>query len=378
VAHVDQRKLSEEQKKTSRDERNQQAMALKAWWLAEMHDSPDGLNEKMTLFWHNHFVSGLDKVGEPVLMYRQNALLRREALGNFGQMLHDIAHDPAMMRYLDTVNNRKGAANENFAREVMELFTLGEGHYTEQDIREAARAFTGWSLDANLQFVFRPQQHDNGIKTVLGQSGNLDGDAVLSLLLQNPQTARFVTAKLWRAFVSPNPDPDTVNRLADLFYRRHYAIRPLMRALLLTPSFWQSAGQQTKSPIELTVGSLVTFDLAPADWRSLVNLNRQLGQDVFDPPNVKGWPGGEAWINSATLLGRKQFLARIGQDAGRGALGNGGGMVAINGTPNWLSGSAQACAPLLLALPPAMPLPADRRCAQALAGMLLDPVYQVQ
>jgi uncharacterized protein (DUF1800 family) len=143
--------------------------------------------------------------------------------------LHAIARDPAMMRYLDTVNNRKGQPNENFAREVMELFTLGEGHYSEQDIREAARAFTGWSLDKDFQFVYRPNLHDNGDKTIFGQQGNFDGDDVLDMLLRKPQTARFVTLKLWKYLVSPTPDQADIQRLSALFYRDNYEIRPLLR-----------------------------------------------------------------------------------------------------------------------------------------------------
>jgi hypothetical protein len=194
----------------------------------------------------------------------------------------------------------------------MELFTLGEGHYSEQDIREAARAFTGWGMQPGSgDFINRPRLHDDGIKTVFGQSGNYDGDQVLGLLLQRPDTARFVTAKLWRYFVSPTPDPRSVDRLAEGFYDSGYQIKPLVRALLMTDAFWKSGGQLVKSPVELTVGTLVTFDLTPADYRPLALLNRNLGQDLFSPPNVKGWPGGDDWINSATLLARKQFLARL-------------------------------------------------------------------
>ncbi|MDN0084060.1 DUF1800 domain-containing protein [Crenobacter sp. SG2305] len=304
--------LPEDQKKALRQQENQRALELKGWWLGEMRATDSPISEKMTLFWHNHFVSGLDKVRSPELMARQNLLLRREALGNFGTLLHEIAHDPAMMRYLDTANNRKGQPNENFAREVMELFTLGEGHYSEQDIREAARAFTGWGMQPGSgDFINRPRQHDDGIKTVFGQSGNYDGDQVLGLLLQRPDTARFVTTKLWRYLVSPTPDPRSVDRLAAGFYDSGYQIKPLVRALLMTDAFWKSGGQLVKSPVELTVGTLVTFDLTPADYRPLALFNRNLGQDLFSPPNVKGWPGGDDWINSATLLARKQFLARL-------------------------------------------------------------------
>jgi len=396
--------LSEEEKKALQKERNEHAQELRGWWLEEMRITPSPITEKMTLFWHNHFVSGLDKVGVPQLMYQQNVLLRKQALGNFGQMLHAIARDPAMMRYLDTVNNRKGQPNENFAREVMELFTLGEGHYSEQDIREAARAFTGWSLDKDLNFIYRPNQHDNGEKTLFGQQGNFDGDDVLDMLLRNPQTARFVTLKLWKYLVSPTVDEASLQHLSALFYRDNYEIRPLVRAMLLTPAFWKSQGQQVKSPLELTVGTLVTFDLIPPDWRALAGLNRQLGQDVFNPPNVKGWPGGDVWINSSTLLSRKQFLDRLSHDAAPirnnfitadGQMDEGkartarinrliqAGLRPIKLQPDEWSAvyqvrSAADCARLLLAVPPAQPLPEGMSAAQAIAPLLLDPAYQVQ
>ena len=174
LLHPPRKQLSEEEKKALRDTETQRGLALRGWWLQEMATTPSPVTEKLTLFWHGHFVSGQSKVKSAQLMYRQNALLRREALGNFATLLHDIARDPAMLRYLDTAGSRKGEANENFAREVMELFTLGEGHYSEQDIREAARAFTGWQLDpASGEPVFRPRRHDDGSKTVLGRSGTL-------------------------------------------------------------------------------------------------------------------------------------------------------------------------------------------------------------
>ncbi|WP_081544462.1 DUF1800 domain-containing protein [Chromobacterium haemolyticum] len=395
--------LSEEEKKALQKRRAEHAVELRGWWLNEMRYTTSPLSEKMTLFWHNHFVSALDKVRSPQLMYQQNLLLRHYALGNFGDMLHAVARDPAMMRYLDTANNRKGQPNENFAREVMELFTLGEGHYSEQDIREAARAFTGWGLDRDERFVNRPRLHDDGDKLIFGQRGNFDGDAVLDLLLRQPATAEFITAKLWKAFVSPKPDPAAVKRLAGGFRNSRYEIKPLLRALLLSPQFWSSQGQLVKSPLELTIGTLVTFDLSPPDWRALAGLNRQLGQDVFAPPNVKGWPGGEAWINSATLLSRKQFLDRIARDAApaRNAFAlPGGGMDEMKGREarinrlaaaglrslklqpdEWSAvyqiGSAQDAAKFLLALPPANPLPESLSGAQAIAPLLLDPVYQV-
>ncbi|MFD2272448.1 DUF1800 family protein [Undibacterium arcticum] len=211
---------SDEEKKAFRENEQKKAFELRGWWLREMLVTPSPLTERMTLFWHNHFVSAQQKVKYSQLMYRQNILLRQHALGNFGAMLHAVSKDPAMVIYLDGANNRKGTPNENFAREVMELFTLGEGNYSEQDIKEAARAFTGWSIDGDTgEFKWRPRIHDEGSKTVLGRSGNFDGDAVLDILLAQPACAEFVVSKLWREFVSPNPNPAEVARIARHFSR---------------------------------------------------------------------------------------------------------------------------------------------------------------
>src|SRR5262245_36755134 len=186
------RGMTPEERKLAQRDLFQKVVELQSWWLAEMLLTDSPLTERMTLFWHNHFVSSQQKVRSPQLMYRQNALLRAHALGNFGEMLHAVARDPAMVIYLDSASNRKGQPNENFAREVMELFTLGEGNYGEGDIKEVARAFTGWSIDLETgEFLFRPAAHDDDGKTVLGRSGNFDGDAVLEILLGQPQTAEF-------------------------------------------------------------------------------------------------------------------------------------------------------------------------------------------
>jgi uncharacterized protein (DUF1800 family) len=268
----------------------------------------------MTLFWHNHFVSSQQKVRSPQLMYRQNVLLRRHAFGNFTALLHAVARDPAMVIYLDSASNRKGQPNENFAREVMELFTLGEGHYTERDIKEAARAFTGWGVDPDRgEFVFRRIAHDDGVKTVLGRRGNLDGDAVLGILLAQPQTAELIVAKLWREFVAPDPDPGEVRRIAQVFRESGYEIRPALRALLTSDSFYEPGNRAVliKSPVELVVGTLRQFSFATGEPLPFALGVAVLGQSLFSPPNVKGWPGGEMWINSTTLLARKAFLDRL-------------------------------------------------------------------
>ena len=314
------RQMSTEERQAEVRRNIELGLELREWWLREMLVTPSPLTEKMTLFWHNHFATSQQKVRSGQLMYRQNVLLRREALGNFGALLHAVAKDPAMLIYLDNAGSRRQAPNENFAREVMELFTLGEGHYGERDIKEAARAFTGWSLDRDtLEFTFRRMWHDGGEKTVLGRSGRFDGDQVLDVLLARPETAEFLVAKLWREFVSPTPDAREVKRLAAVFRESHYQVKPLMRALLASDPFWAAENRATliKSPVELVVGTLRTFEIRPASLRPAVLAATVLGQNPMSPPNVKGWPGGEAWINSATLLGRKQLLERVfrGSDA---------------------------------------------------------------
>ncbi|SMG23803.1 DUF1800 domain-containing protein [Paraburkholderia susongensis] len=305
----------------STDERREQQRLLsqryellRAWWLREMLNTPSPLTERMTLFWHNHFTSGQDKVPYPQRMAQQNMLLRRHALGNFGEMLHDVAKDPAMLQYLDGASNRKGRPNENFAREVMELFTLGEGHYTQRDVAEAARAYTGWSLDPDTQtYVWRADQHDDGEKTVLGQAGPFDGDQVLDILLARPETATFVTTKLWREFVSDTPDPARIEPIAGQFRASHYDIKAALRGLFLSDAFWSddTRGVLVKSPVEFVVGTLRAFDIGYDNTAPFAAQTRALGENLFYPPNVKGWPGGTTWINSSTLLARKQFVEQL-------------------------------------------------------------------
>jgi uncharacterized protein (DUF1800 family) len=313
-------KLSAEERAAEQRRNMERGLELREWWFREILATPSPITEKMTLFWHNHFATSQQKVRSGQLMYRQNVLLRRHALGNFASLLHAVSKDPAMLIYLDNAGSRWQAPNENFAREVMELFTLGEGHYSEQDIKEAARAFTGWSLDRDTgEFLFRRFFHDGGSKTIFGKSGRFDGDDVLDLLLARPETANFLVRKLWREFVSAVPDDREVARIAAVFRDSRYDIKAALCALLESDAFWapENRGALVKSPVELVIGTLRTFEIRPMTLRPAVVGAALLGQNVMSPPNVKGWPGGEAWINSATLLGRKQFLDRLfrGSDA---------------------------------------------------------------
>ncbi len=308
------RDMSREEQEVARKLNLQQALELREWWLGEMLTTSSPFTEKMTLFWHNHFATSQQKVKYTLLMYNQNVLLRKHALGNFGGLLHQMARNPAMLIYLDNAKSRKEQPNENFAREVMELFTLGEGNYTERDIKEMARAFTGWSLDRETgQFMFRRGFHDNGEKTIFGKTGNFEGDQALDLLLKRPETAQFITRKLWREFVSPTPDENEVTRLAAIYRDSGYSNAKLMRAMLTSDAFYATDNRASliKSPVEFVVGTMKQFEIDAPNLRPFVLATALLGQNIFTPPNVKGWPGGETWINSATLLGRKQFIDRL-------------------------------------------------------------------
>ena len=287
---------------------------LRVWWVEEMLATDQPLIEKMTLFWHNHFTSSMAKVRYVPSLYWQNVLFRLEALGNFATLLKAVARDPAMLIYLDGVRSVARQPNENFGRELLELFTLGEGHYSEADIKNAARAFTGWSIDRDTgHFVDHLQQHDGGEKTFLGQTGNFNGDDIIAIVLRQPRTAETIVEKLWREFISLKPDPGEVKRLAAIFRNGGYEMKPLMRALLLSPAFRDPAnrGALIKSPVELIVGTVHVLGLPVPEKTGLVRMMAGLGQSPFDPPNVKGWPGGEAWITTNTLLLRQQFLRRM-------------------------------------------------------------------
>jgi uncharacterized protein (DUF1800 family) len=292
----------------------EQARELRNWWVEEMLVTDQPLVERMTLFWHNHFTSSLEKVKYTPAMYRQNDLFRREALGNFGRLLNAVARDPAMLIYLDGARSVARQPNENFARELLELFTLGEGHYTEADIKNAARAFTGWSIDRETAaFRVHEQVHDSGQKTFLSQSGPFTGDDILAILLKQPRTAELVVEKLWREFVSLRPEPAEVKRLAAILRNGNYEMKPVLRAMFLSPAFRDPStrGALIKSPVDLVVGSVHLLGLPVPEKTQLVRMMQGLGQLPFNPPNVKGWAGGESWITTYTLLLRQQFLRRM-------------------------------------------------------------------
>ncbi|MFQ5844376.1 MAG: DUF1800 family protein [Planctomycetota bacterium] len=284
---------------------------FRAWLVTRMARCDHQLREKMALFWHGHFATSIAKVREPVWMMRQYRLFLRHGLGPFGRLLEKIARDPAMIRWLDNDTNRKGRPNENFARELFELFTLGPGHYTEHDIREAARAFTGWAVLRD-RFHFSPRNHDDGPKTVLGRTGRWGGEDVLGIAIEQEACGRFLAGKLLRFFVHPRPPRELVDAFGAQLRRRGYDLGPALRVLFRSEAFFSAEARRSlvKSPLEFVVGSLRCLGGRP-DARSLLPALREMGQELLAPPNVKGWPGQRSWIHTAAWLARINTAASL-------------------------------------------------------------------
>ncbi|PPQ35210.1 DUF1800 domain-containing protein [Rhodopila globiformis] len=286
---------------------------LAHWWAECMLLSDQPLREKMALFWHGHFATGADKVRDYRKMKVQLALLRAQGTGNFRTLLVGVAKDPAMLVFLDAGRNVKGAPNENFGREVMELFTMGVGNYTEQDVREGARAFTGW-IDDDLIFGFDASKHDAGMKTFLGHTGPFDGVAVLDIILEQPVTSVFIASKMYRFLVNEDPSPDLQQRLGAVLRDGNYEIRPFLRTLFLSRDFYSvaSMGAQIKGPVELIVSTYRQLGLTALPGIPDINsASDALGQVLLNPPTVAGWAQGRAWITPATLIERGNFARDV-------------------------------------------------------------------
>jgi len=302
-------KLTQDQKKQLRKQSVDDIKNLNLAWLNEMINSEAQLREKMSLFWHGHFASRV------VNIYFQQQLLnviRENALGNFGDLLREVSKSPSMLSFLNNQQNRKQHPNENFAREVMELFTMGRGNYTETDIREAARAYTGWGFNVKGEFVERPFLHDNGNKTFLGKTGNFDGDDIIDIILEQKATAKFITQKIYKYFVNDEVDNEKVEKLSEKFYRDNYNLQKLMNEIFLSDWFYEekNIGTRIKSPVELIVGVRRLIPMQLEKPESQLLFQRVLGQILFYPPNVAGWPGGKNWIDSSALMFRMR-LAQI-------------------------------------------------------------------
>jgi uncharacterized protein (DUF1800 family) len=306
VGRQQKKELPQEDKKKVQQKNREGVRNLNMYWMHEMVNTAAQFREKMAFFWHGHFACRNLNV-----FYQQGLLdvIRRNALGNFGTMLKEVSKSAAMLNFLNNQQNRKGHPNENFAREVMELFTLGRGNYSENDIKEAARAFTGWGATLKGDFQFRKFQHDAGSKTVLGRTGDFDGEEVLDILLQEKQTARYITQKVYKFFVNEKVDTAKVEWLAERFFKSNYEIGKLMEDIFTSDWFYEekNIGAQIKSPVELLVGIQRMLPMKLENEEALMLLQRVLGQLLFYPPNVAGWPGGKAWIDSSSLMMRMRI-----------------------------------------------------------------------
>lgn len=292
------------------------AQQLSAWWVYTLLYAQQPLAERMTLFWHGHFATSAEKVTDAAAMLEQNRLLRREALGDFRRLAQDISRDPAMLVYLDSATNRKAHPNENYARELMELFCLGEGNYSEKDVQELARCFTGWEIKQG-RFRFNRFQHDSGSKSILGQTADFPEGAAIDWVVDQAAAPRFIVSKLFRQFICDEPAPPAqlVQPLADDLRASNWRIGPTVQRMLSSQLFFSefSVGRKVRSPVDLIIGLLRSLEGTANTQQLAVDL-RQLGQGLFYPPNVKGWDGGRTWINSSTILNRTNLVGRLLND----------------------------------------------------------------
>ena len=296
-----------------------QIREVQRWWLKRMIESPRPLEEKLTLFWHGHFATSYRTIEDSYHMYMQNRLFRRHATGSYADLLYAIIRDPAMIAYLDNNDSRVGRPNENLARELMELFSLGVGNYTEADIKEGARALTGYTFQDD-QFTLVERNHDKGDKRILGEQGNLHGDDFVTAILRQRTCPEFITRKLYAYFVADLPDDDSLidtptkrvlRDLANTFQRNRYTTGPTLKKLFLSAHFYSPSimNEQIKSPTQLIVGAVRSLNTPVRDLATLLDAMDLMGQHILYPPSVKGWPGGRTWINTSTLFVRQNALA---------------------------------------------------------------------
>ncbi len=297
-----QKKINDPQlRKKIREQSRDDIKTMNLRWLETMVNSEAQLREKMSLFWHGHFAC---RIQNSYFSQELLHIIRTYALGSFADMLKAVSKSPAMLQFLNNQQNRKQKPNENFAREVMELFTMGRGNYTENDVKEAARAFTGWAFNQLGEFVFRKNQHDDGSKTFLGKTGNFNGDDILNMLLENQQTANYISKKIYRYFVNENVNEENQLWLSKRFYANNYDIAKLLEDIYTSDWFYseKNIGTRIKSPVELLAGIRRLLPMQLQNDQSQLLFQRALGQVLFYPPNVAGWPGGKSWIDSSSLM----------------------------------------------------------------------------
>lgn len=307
----------EERQKLQRERGKEQRTYLqqaREWWMLRMVNNPHGLEEKLTLFWHGHFANSIQKVKDPYPMLEQNLLFRENGRGRWKDLLVAVSKDPAMLVYLDNARSTRRKPNENYARELMELFTLGEGNYTEEDIRNAARAFAGWSLQAKeWAYEERTRQLDTGRKNFMGISGRLSGGEILDEILRQPAAADFLAERFWTFFASDLPNPGAQRDISRALSSSGFDLSAGLRVLFSHEDFYHPSviRNQIKSPVQLSVHLVRTLNAAVPPATHMVRANHQLGQMLFEPPSVKGWDGGSAWITASSLSLRYQLAGRL-------------------------------------------------------------------
>ena len=310
--------VQQERQARQREDR-QQLDALRKWWITRMIETGRPLQERLTLFWHGHFATGYREIEDSWLLFQQNQFFRRHAAGSFATLARGIVRDPAMLKYLNNDRNVRRSPNENLARELMELFTLGEGNgYPEEDIKQAARALTGYGVEDN-EFRFARPAHDPAAKTILGRTGPFDGESLVELLLAQQVCSEFIALKLYRHFVNDLPGPPSaeakaaVRTLAASLRRHDYQLRPALRELFSSRHFYapENANAVVKGPYDLMVSSIRSLQLPVRPLSVLLSAGDLMGQSLFQPPTVKGWPGGRTWINTSTLFVRQNLLVYL-------------------------------------------------------------------
>lgn len=367
-------KMTAHSNKGKRDARMQmgrESVRLKQWWMKHLLTTKAPVQERMTLFWHNHFTSSFEKVQQPKIMYVQNQLLRENSLGNFAVMLRKVARDPAMLIYLDGSLNKKGKPNENFARELLELFTLGRGHYTEKDIKAAATVFTGWGADRQKgTFVYNSTENEGKSVKFLSQWVE-NGDQVLDVLLKQRRTAEHIAEKFWYEFVSYHrPPAGVIRKWGNAFRTSNYQITTLLKEVLNSNEFWdaRNRGNLIKSPIDLVVGTLRALPYPRPTADELVRTSQLLGQDLLDPPNVKGWVGGKNWIDTQTLLVRTSLLNQLTRHT----------KSSIHAEKRLPKTDGENIVNWLLARKPSLPLPETPGKLRLVKALVVDPTYQLK
>ena len=308
--------LNDEEKKMRQQivrEQNEVSRDLNIAFVNKMINTDAPLREKMTLFWHGHFAC---RSNNPFFAQQLNNIQRENALGSFKSLLVEVSKSPAMLQYLNNQQNKKGKPNENFARELMELFTLGRGNYSEQDIKESARSFTGWMYDKDGSFIFRQNLHDTGTKNFFGKIGNFEGENIIDIILEKPETSQFIARKVYKFFVNDNPNEAHVKELAKHFYNSKYDIASMMKKMFTSDWFYspENVGTKIKSPAEFLVGLSREFYVTYNKPQVLIQLQSSLGQYLFNPPNVAGWPGGQNWIDSSSLMLRMRIPSLVLND----------------------------------------------------------------